>query len=373
MTLWDSVQDRDALDALSASEVESELAKSIRSGESAGRLEDAAKPALARLATLCQDVADEFVDRQEAVNAIVASLISGVSSVLLGPPGTAKSAMVREVAQRCGLGPAQQGRGYFEYLLTSHTMPEELFGPPDIQLLVEQKVYQRNVDGMLPTAELAFLDEVFRGSGHILNTLLSLLNERVFHDGREIRRVPLVGVVGAANAAPTDPDLGAFYDRFPVRIWLESVLSKKDGSQSVNQRAIQLLRKSGQHEMRSLIRGYAEESSDLVRPCASMHDIRIGRALVTKRLAEAKFDAVIETRFVDAFRRLTTRCRLSDRFLFAIRRFAEALALLRSTSEQQDRARLEAFQFVAPSAEELRAIQGDIQEALDGAGHRGAA
>ena len=185
-----------------------------------------------RISNLIKALKQRFYARDEAIEAVVDSLVSSVPAVLIGPPGTAKSRIVREAANLCGLGSRGGSNSktgtYFEYLLTAHTMPEELFGPPDIVALQEGR-YERRKDGMLPQADIAFLDEVFRGGSHILNTLLSLLNERKFHDGKEVHQVPLIGVLAAANQPPKSAEEAALYDRFPVRIWIDSVFQPEPG------------------------------------------------------------------------------------------------------------------------------------------------
>jgi MoxR-like ATPase len=130
--------------------------------------------------------------------------------LILGPPGTAKSELSHEVCQRV------EGARYFQWLLTRFTTPEELFGPVSLKALEEDR-YTRVTDGKLPRAHVAFLDEVFKASSAILNTLLSLMNERRFHGGDGPVEVPLVSLVGAANELPEEDELVALYDRFLLR------------------------------------------------------------------------------------------------------------------------------------------------------------
>lgn len=141
--------------------------------------------------------------------------VAGEHLLVLGPPGTAKSEAVRRVAACLG------GR-YFEYLLGRFTEPSELFGPVDLRRLREG-VVEVETSGMLPEAEVAFLDEVFLGSTAILNTLLGILNERRFRRGHTDIACPLRVGVGASNALPEDEGLAAFADRFLVRYFAEPV------------------------------------------------------------------------------------------------------------------------------------------------------
>ena len=156
-----------------------------------------------------------LVDRESIAEAVVLCAVAGEHLLVIGPPGTGKSEAVRRVAN-------ELGGSYFEYLVGRFTEPNELFGPIDLRRLREG-VVEVETAGMLPEAELAFLDEVFLGSTAILNTLLGMLNERVFRRGRTALPVSLRVCVGASNALPDDPALAAFADRFLGRIFLDSV------------------------------------------------------------------------------------------------------------------------------------------------------
>jgi MoxR-like ATPase len=156
-----------------------------------------------------------LVDRELIAEVVALCAVAGEHLLVVGPPGTAKSEAVRRVARELG------GR-YFEYLLGRLTEPSEIFGPVDLRWLREG-VIEVETAGMLPEAEVAFLDEVFLGSTAILNTLLSILNERVFRRGRSVRACPLRVCVGATNALPEDPTLAAFADRFLARLFVEPV------------------------------------------------------------------------------------------------------------------------------------------------------
>jgi MoxR-like ATPase len=156
-----------------------------------------------------------LTDRESLVETLVLAAVAGEHVLVVGPPGTAKSEAVRRVAAELG------GRS-FEYLLGRFTEPNEVFGPIDLAKL-RTGVVEVETAGMLPEAEIAFLDEVFLGSTAILNTLLGILNERVFRRGSTVRTCPLRLCVGATNALPDDSALAAFADRFLVRVFIESV------------------------------------------------------------------------------------------------------------------------------------------------------
>jgi MoxR-like ATPase len=156
-----------------------------------------------------------FVGKDEIIDLMGVCLAGGENLFLLGPPGTAKSALVQQLARRI------DGR-VFDYLLTRFTEPNELFGPFDIRKLREGELVT-NTEGMLPEAAVVFLDELLNANSAILNSLLMVLNERVFRRGRETRRLPLLMVVGASNRLPEDDALTALFDRFLLRVRCDNV------------------------------------------------------------------------------------------------------------------------------------------------------
>jgi MoxR-like ATPase len=153
-----------------------------------------------------------YVERNEVVQMLVAAVIARRHAVLVGPPGTAKSALIRDLA--AGLGDLT----FFSWLLTEFSVPEELFGPLDIAAL-GQGQYRRLTAGKLPGAEIAFLDEVFKAGPAILNTLLSMMQERLFFNNGQPTPCPLISLIGASNELPTgEQELEALWDRFTVRL-----------------------------------------------------------------------------------------------------------------------------------------------------------
>ncbi|MGH7143022.1 MAG: AAA family ATPase [Planctomycetota bacterium] len=165
---------------------------------------------------------ESFVNKEEVIDLIALTAVCGENLLIFGPPGTAKSQLV------AGFAAAVQGR-YFEYLLTRFTEPNEIFGPVDIRKL-RDGVVVTNVEGMLPSAEIAFLDEVFNANSAILNSLLTILNERVFRRGRETHKLDLFAVFSASNSLPEDTALQALFDRFLLRVRCDSVPEESMGS-----------------------------------------------------------------------------------------------------------------------------------------------
>ncbi|MDC0712633.1 AAA family ATPase [Stigmatella sp. ncwal1] len=161
------------------------------------------------------DAGQGLVEREAMVELVALSAVAGEHLLVIGPPGTAKSEAVRRTARALG-------GSYFEYLLGRFTEPSEIFGPVDLRKLRDGLV-ETETAGMLPEAEVAFLDEVFLGSTAILNTLLGVLNERVFRRGHTRKPCPLKVCVGASNALPEEESLAAFADRFLARIFVEPV------------------------------------------------------------------------------------------------------------------------------------------------------
>ncbi|RZK44881.1 MAG: AAA family ATPase, partial [Hymenobacter sp.] len=167
-------------------------------------------PLIEKLNAVARHLKATFVGKDDVIDLLIICLVGRENLFLLGPPGTAKSALVRALAQRL------QGQT-FEYLLTRFTEPGELFGPFDIRRLREGDLVT-NTAGMLPEAHLIFLDELLNANSAILNSLLTVLNERVFRRGRDSRPLPALLLVGASNQLPADEALQALFDRFLVRV-----------------------------------------------------------------------------------------------------------------------------------------------------------
>jgi MoxR-like ATPase len=164
----------------------------------------------ARLAALRNCLATDLIERETPIRLALLAALAGEHLLLVGPPGTAKSELARRLRM------AFRDASLFERLLTRFTVPEELFGPLSIKAL-EADRYHRQTEGYLPSASFAFLDEIFKANSAILNSLLTLLNEREFDNGTERIHAPLICVIGASNELPEGEELHALYDRFLMR------------------------------------------------------------------------------------------------------------------------------------------------------------
>lgn len=159
----------------------------------------------------------KFVEREEVVDALFISMVARQHTLLIGPPGTAKSGLVMEFSRLF------EGMDYFQWLLTRFSTPEELFGPVSLREL-ENGVYKRNTANKLPETQLTFLDEIFKANAAILNALLTLINERLFYNNGTPIKTPLISVIGGSNEYPEEGEgLEALFDRFLLRFELDYI------------------------------------------------------------------------------------------------------------------------------------------------------
>jgi MoxR-like ATPase len=169
-----------------------------------------------KLKQIREELKQIFLERADLIDGALAALLSSHHVLIIGPPGTAKSMLADELCRRI------EGANYFQWLLTRFTTPEEIFGAVSLKAL-EQDDYRRVTDRKLPDAHIAFLDEIFKANSSILNALLTLVNERLFHNGKAIAAVPLLTLFGASNELPEEEELTALYDRFLVRFVVDYI------------------------------------------------------------------------------------------------------------------------------------------------------
>lgn len=172
--------------------------------------------AQAKLARIRDELNQAFLERAELIDGALCALLSANHVLIIGPPGTAKSMLAEDICQRI------EGANYFQWLLTKFSTPEEIFGAVSLKSL-EQDDYRRVTTFKLPEAHIAFLDEIFKANSSILNALLTLINERLYHNGRERVSVPLITLFGASNELPDEEELTALYDRFLLRFVVDYI------------------------------------------------------------------------------------------------------------------------------------------------------
>lgn len=193
---------------------------------------------LHRVLLLEQELIGRFYGMDAAVRCMMLSAMSGEAMVMIGPPGTAKSRLIRAFCSMIGVldrdprdsetpdspvGVEDKHEKYFEYLLTQFTEPSELFGYFDLaKLLGPEPTLERMVIGQMQRADVVFLDEVFNASSAILNALLTFMNERKFHDRGKVYDAPMKMLFAATNQPPREEGLGAVYDRFLLRCQMEN-------------------------------------------------------------------------------------------------------------------------------------------------------
>jgi MoxR-like ATPase len=260
-----------------------------------------------------RQLGDEFVGRERAVRLLQLAVVCREHALLLGPTGTAKSELISALAR-------QIEARHFSYLLTRFTEPSEIFGALDFERF-RQGTYHVHTEGMLPQAELVFLDEVFQGSSAILNTLLTLLNERRYHNGARAESAPLVSLLGATNDIPDDPGLTAFSDRFLIRLLVEPV-----GGSDLER----LLLVGWRHETRRLAAAGSEA------PPARGGTLTVDRLTrLSLRLRDIDLDPVLGEHRELVRQLLIQGVKLSDRRLVRSLKLVAGAALLRESQTAQ--------------------------------------
>ena len=204
-------------------------------------------PVQERVRKLLATLNAHLYGKEEAVRLALLSAVAGESVFFLGPPGTAKSMISRRIS--CAFKDIDREREYFEYLMNEFSTPDEICGPVSLKKLNEDQ-YLRLTEGYLPKAKVAFLDEIWKSGPAILNTLLTIVNEKKFHNGRRVEPVPLVSLSAASNELPErGRGLEALWDRFVLRVLVNPVASEDDFFKVVDSPAQEEPEPESQHQL----------------------------------------------------------------------------------------------------------------------------
>ena len=242
-----------------------------------------------------------FVAREAEVDAIIVGLLSREPVILVGAPGTAKTALIESLGKLVG------GK-VFTYLLSRFTEPDELFGALDIKAYREGKI-QRVINNTILTANIVFLDEIFKASSAIRNTLLRVLNEREYRYGDQVVKVEWLGFYTASNEISADAEDQAFYDRLVIRRFVKYVPNTawKD----------------------LLIKGIEFEETNSLRPIVTIAEVKSLQAEVIRRFKAVKGNDAVLNKYIEAIARLQEKnVILSDRRKIKVLKVASAFSLL---------------------------------------------
>jgi MoxR-like ATPase len=298
-----------------------------------------------RLLAVERKLNEIVVGHEDFVKALMLSIVSGEHAVVIGPPGTAKSYAIHALSTLLNAK-------FYKYLLTRFTSYDELFGTVDVATLARDGVFKRNWS-QLVSADIIFLDEVFKANSAILNALLSLLQERVVYDPVSGQAMParVHAAVGASNEVPEDPELWALYDRFAVRVFIDYL-----DNDALLLRAL---------EARWL-------NSNNLQPLASMNDVKtlhdFAEKLISAKIKDlGEVYKLYHVNAIPLIKSLRAKGVLvSDRTVIEKlpRLFAAYLALYGVTMDNVMNAVFDIVIYTARTKEEVAAVKKAIDEAL---------
>ena len=280
---------------------------------------------LERFQRLLRDMNRGIYEKETEISLSLLAALAGESVILLGPPGVAKSMVARQ------LKTAFRDARSFEYLMSRFSTPDEIFGPVSIQKLKSSDTYERAVEGYLPTADVVFLDEIWKAGPAIQNTLLTVINEKIFRNGNREMRLPLKLLVAASNELPAKGEgLEALWDRFVIRIESRPIRQEKNFREMLLE--VKNLSEVKSEEQSSAAEGEANsnvitveeyaEWSENINKIGVKEDVLDVISVVRKSLRTVNVDEAAERRNIY----------VSDR------RWKNIMRLLRTSAFMQDRA-----------------------------------
>ena len=283
---------------------------------------------LERFQRLLRDMNRGIYEKETEISLSLLAALAGESVILLGPPGVAKSMVARQ------LKTAFRDARSFEYLMSRFSTPDEIFGPVSIQKLKSSDTYERAVEGYLPTADVVFLDEIWKAGPAIQNTLLTVINEKIFRNGNREMRLPLKLLVAASNELPAKGEgLEALWDRFVIRIESRPIRQEKNFRSMLLE--VENLSEVKSEEQSSAAEGEANsnvitaeeyaEWSENIKKIGVKEDVLDVISVVRKSLRTVNVDEAAERRNIY----------VSDR------RWKNIMRLLRTSAFMQDRAEVD--------------------------------
>ena len=283
---------------------------------------------LERFKLLLRDMNRGIYEKETEISLSLLAALAGESVILLGPPGVAKSMVARQLKH------AFSKARNFEYLMSRFSTPDEIFGPVSIQKLKSSDTYERAVEGYLPTADVVFLDEIWKAGPAIQNTLLTVINEKIFRNGNREMRLPLKLLVAASNELPAKGEgLEALWDRFVIRIESRPIRQEKNFRSMLLE--VENLSEVKSEEQSSAAEGEANsnvitaeeyaEWSENINKIGVKEDVLDVISVVRKSLRTVNVDEAAERRNIY----------VSDR------RWKNIMRLLRTSAFMQDRAEVD--------------------------------
>lgn len=316
-----------------------------------------------RILSLLAEINKGIYEKDTEISLSLLAALAGESIILLGPPGVAKSMVARRLKE------AFRGARSFEYLMSRFSTPDEIFGPVSISRLKSSDAYVRAVDGYLPTADVVFLDEIWKAGPAIQNTLLTVINEKLFRNGNTEMRLPLKLLVAASNELPAQGEgLEALWDRFIIRLECKNIQHENNfdrmlldnGDNEVN---VDDNLKITDEEYREWSR-MIDEAVIPTEVLDAIHKIRRSiRVVAIDGTSERRDVYVSDRRWKNIVRLLRTEAFMHDRKLVAVSDLMPLYNCLWQEPEERDDIRRIIIRVIFSEAKDrLEHMQSDLKE-----------